>query len=170
MKRLKAMPLLALLLGLALLVGCGEKAEEAAKEIGSKAQEATESAKEMGEKAQEATGAATEAAKEKMASAVDWTKDKIDAYMTETKEQLGKFDGQIDDLTAKAETLGGEAKEKFKGQLAALADKKEAVAAKMEELKGASGDAWVKAKQELDKLMADMKQHYENLKENLSMS
>jgi uncharacterized protein YdeI (BOF family) len=150
MKRLTWMPLIALLLGLAMLIGCGEKAEEAAKKVSDK------------------TLQTTEAAKKTMESATAWTKDKMDAYVGEMKEQLGKYDTQFEDLSAKAEKLGDDAKEKFKGQLVALTEKKEAIAKKMEELQGASGEAWVKAKQELDKLMAELSQFYENIKKDFS--
>jgi uncharacterized protein YdeI (BOF family) len=150
MKRLTWMPLMALLLGLAILIGCGEKAEEAAKKVSDKTQQTTE------------------AAKKTMESATAWTKDKMNAYVGEMKEQLGKYDTQFEDLSAKAEKLGDDAKEKFKGQLAALTEKKGAIAKKMEELQEASGEAWVKAKQELDKLMAELSRLYENMKKDFS--
>jgi hypothetical protein len=38
----------------------------------------------------------------------------------------------------------------------------------MDELQEASGEAWVKAKQELDKLMAELSQLYENIKKDFS--
>jgi hypothetical protein len=41
---------------------------------------------------------------------------------------------------------------------------------KMVELKHLSGDAWQKAKQELDQLMAELAQSYENFKKNVSGS
>lgn len=157
MKGLNWMSIVALLLGLALLNGCGEKAEETGKKTGEKTQVTKEVAKET-----------TEAAKETMESAVAWTKEKMDAYAGEMKEQLGKFETQFDELSAKAGNLGDDAKEKFKGQFAALTEKKEAVAMKMEELQGASGEAWVKVKQEIDKLMAELAQLYENIKKDFA--
>jgi hypothetical protein len=150
MKRLIWMPLMALLVGLAILTGCGEKAEEAAKKVSDKTQQATE------------------AAKETMDSATAWTKDKMDAYVGKTKEQLGKFDTQFEDLSAKADKLSEDAQEKFKGQLAALTEKKGAIAKKLDELQEASGEAWVKAKQELDQLMAELEKLYENIKKDFS--
>ena len=69
MKRLIWIPLMALLVGLAILIGCGEKTEYAAKKVSDKTQQATE------------------AAKETMDSATAWTKDKMDAYVGKTKEQ-----------------------------------------------------------------------------------
>jgi hypothetical protein len=48
--------------------------------------------------------------------------------------------------------------------LATFSEKKEAAAAKMEEMKGLSGDAWESAKQELDQMMTDLTQSYENIK------
>lgn len=148
MKRKIWMAFLALLLGLVMLNGCGEKAENAAKQVGEK----------------------TQAAKETMESAADWTKDKMDAYMGETNEQFSKFGNQLEDLSAKAESLGDDAKESFKGQLAALTEKEAEVSNKMEELQGASGDAWVKAKAEMDKLMAELAQLYESIKKDFNIS
>ncbi len=83
------------------------------------------------------------------------------------QQQLGNFDTQFEELSAKAGSLGEDAKEKFQGQFAALTEKKEAVAMKMEELQGAGGEAWEKAKQELDKLMAELAQLYEDIKKDL---
>lgn len=154
MKHIVWMPLVALLLVSALLNGCGEKAEQAAQEMKNEAQEASQDA--------------TAAAKQKMDSAAAWTKEKIDAYLGDMQKQLGNFDTQFEELSAKAGSLGDAAKEKFQGQFAALTEKKEAVAAKMEELQGASGDAWEKAKLELDALMAELGQLYENLKKDFS--
>ena len=54
--------------------------------------------------------------------------------------------------------------------ITSLTDKKEAVSAKMKELEGASGDAWEKAKMDLDKLMAELAQLYENIISGVSGS
>lgn len=149
-KRLAWVPIIALSPGLAILIGCEEKAEGAAKKVSAKTQQTTK------------------AAKKTMESATAWTKDKMDAYVGEMKEKLGKYDTQFEGLSAKAEKLGDDAKEKFKGQLAALTEKKEAIAKQMDELQGASGVAWVKAKPELDKLMAELSRLYENIKKDFS--
>jgi hypothetical protein len=69
---------------------------------------------------------------------------------------MGKFDTQFGKISKKAESLSEDAKEKFKGQFAALTEKKEAVARKMQELQGAGGEAWENAKQELDRLMVEL--------------
>jgi uncharacterized protein (DUF3084 family) len=49
-----------------------------------------------------------------------------------------------------------------------ISTKKEAVAKKMQELQGASGAAWEKAKQELDKMMAELEKLYEDMKKDFS--
>ena len=146
------MPFMALLLGLIMVGGCGEKAENAAKQVG------------------EQTNAATKAAKETMENAADWTQDKMDAYIGEMNEQFSKFGNQLEDLSTKAENLGDDAKESFKGQFAALTEKEAEVSNKMEELKNTSGDAWVKVKAELDKLMAELAQLYESIKKDFNIS
>ena len=144
------MPVMALLLVLFFFNGCGENADETKKKMSDKTQQATE------------------AAKETVASATAWTKDKMDAWTREVKDQLGKLDTQFEDLSAKAESLSDDTKKKFKDQFAALTEKKDAIAMKMEELQGASGDAWVKAKQELDKMMNELVQLYEKMKKDFS--
>ena len=105
-----------------------------------------------------------------MESAAAWTKEKMDAYTGEMKAKLGNLDSQFDDLSAKAGMLGADAKQKFQEQFAAVTEKKEAVAMKMKELEGASGDSWEKTKQELDKLMAELTQLYDNVKQGFSAS
>ena len=143
MKRLLWVPVMALVLGIALLNGCGEKTDQAAQKAKEQIQEAAETA-----------GA--------------WTKDQMNNYIGEMKEQLGNLDSQLEEFNAKAEGLDDAAKEKYQEQLAALDEKKDAVAKKMDELTTASGDAWEKAKEELDKLMAELAQLYENIKKEFS--
>ncbi|MGB8426548.1 MAG: hypothetical protein WCD88_12240 [Desulfobacterales bacterium] len=150
MKILIVKPLIVLSIGFFFLIGCGEKAQDAAKKVGEKTQAVTESAKKTAE------------------SAAAWTSDKMNAYAGETKKKMGDFNTQLEELSSKAQNLSEDAKVKYKEQLAALAGKREAVAKKMEELQGASGEAWVKVKQELDKLMAEMAQLYENVKKNFT--
>jgi len=150
MKRLTCITFGTLLLGFAILNGCGEKAEEATKKTEIKAKEITDAGK--------------QAAEESVKSAVSWTKDKMDTYVGEMKEQLGKFDKQFAEYSAKAEKLSSEGKDKYKKSAAAAAEKKELIATKMKELQGASGEAWVKIKHELDKLVAELEQLYETIK------
>lgn len=150
MKRSVSSPLMVLLVALVFLFGCGEKAQDTAKKVGEKTQ------------------AATEAAKKTAESAAAWTSDKMDAYAGEMKKKLGDLNTQLEELSGKAQNLSEDAKVKYKEQLAALTEKKDAVAKKMEELQGASGEAWVKVKQELDALMAEMVQLYDNIKKNFT--
>jgi phage-related protein len=156
MKHSMGMSLIAVVLGLAMLIGCGEKADQAAQDVKKGVKAATEAAKEMGT-----------AAKETVESTAAATKEKMDAYLGDMKGQLENLDSQFEDLGDKVGVLGDSAKEKYKDQLAAFSVKKEAVAAKMEEMKGLSGDAWEKAKQELDQMMGELTQSYENIKKGL---
>jgi len=156
MKRVMCTSLMVLLLGVAFLNGCGEKAEETAKKAA--------------DKAKEAAGAAKEAATETAKSAAVWTKEKMDAYTADMKSQMGKLDKQFEDLGAKADKLAGDSKEKYNKNAADVTEKKQAIATKMKELEGASGDAWEKAKQELDKLMSELAELYENIKKDFSAS
>ena len=152
MNRKNWMPFMALLLGLVMVNGCGEKAEKAAKQVSDKTQ------------------AATTVAKETMESAADWSQDKMNAYVGEMSEQMSKFGKQFEDLSAKAESLGDDAKQSFKEQFALLTEKEAAVSNKMEELQNASGDAWMKTKAELDGLMAELAELYESLKKEFNIS
>ena len=156
MKRLIWIPIMAVGMSLALLNGCGEKTEKASQE--------------MKKEVQEASQKATETVKETMATATAWTEDKVDEYLGGMKKQLGNLDTQVEELGTKAESLGGDAKDKFQGQLASLTEKKEAIAMKMEELQGASGEAWGKAKLELEELMTELATIYENMKKDFSAS
>jgi uncharacterized protein YukE len=83
---------------------------------------------------------------------------------------MGKLDKQFEDLGAKADKRAGDSKEKYNKNAADVTKKKQAIAAKMKELEGASGDAWEKAKQELDKLMSELAELYENIKKDFSTS
>jgi len=136
-------------LGLALLSGCGEKTEKAAKEMKEGAQETV---------------------RETMESAAAWTRDKMDAYPSDMQKQLKNLDTQAEKLSVKAESLDDDAKEAFQEQLAAITEKKDAVAMKIKDLQGASGEAWEKAKQEVDELMTELAERYENTKRDLSES
>ena len=90
-----------------------------------------EAAKEMGDKANEA-----------VESAGAWSKEKMGNYIGEMKKQLGNYDAQFEEFSAKAEGMDDDAKEKFKEQSAAVTEKKSAIAMKMEELQTATGEAW----------------------------
>ncbi len=157
MKRLIGVSLITLGLGLALLIGCGEKADQATQDMKKEVKAATETAKEIGTDTKEAVD-----------SSVAVTKEKMNAYIGDMKGALGNLDTQFEALSGKVGILGDTAKEKFKDQFAAFADKKDAVATKMDEMQGLSGEAWEKAKQELDKLMAELTQSYENIKKEFS--
>jgi uncharacterized protein YceK len=64
---------MALLMGIVLLNGCGEKPEEAAKKVGEKTQRAIAAAKKM------------------MESATAWTTDKMNAYADKMQRTNGKI-------------------------------------------------------------------------------
>lgn len=163
MKQMTTVIIMALAVSFAMIIGCSEKAEEVT-------QKAADTATEMKKEVKETTEKAKKAAEEKMESAAAWTKEKMTAYTGEMKEKLGNLSSQFDDLNAKAGMLGGDAKQTFQEQFAAVTEKKEAVAKKMEELDNATGDSWEKAKQELDKLMAELAQLYDNVKKGFSAS
>ena len=157
MKRLIGIPIITLGLGLALLIGCGEKTDQATQDMKKEVKETTEAAKKMG----------TEA-KETVESAAAATKEKMNDYLGDMKGQLENLDTQFEALSGKAGVLGETAKEKFKDQFAAFTEKKGAIAAKMDEMQGLSGDAWETAKQELDNMMTELTQSYENIKTQFS--
>ena len=94
MKRLMWVPVVALGLGIAVLYGCGEKAEQAKEQAQETTQKAVEAAKEMGEKANEA-----------VESAGAWSKEKMGNYIGDMKKALGTYDAQFAEFSAKAEGL-----------------------------------------------------------------
>jgi TolA-binding protein len=157
MKPLIGIGFMALAVGLFLIVGCGEKTEQATEDVEKEVTDTTEAAKELGTEAKEA-----------MESAAALTGEKVDEYLAEMEGQMQEIDAKIAELDEKTEMLGDEAKENFQEQIEALDEKKESIAAKMEEMKSLSGEAWEKAKQELDRLMAEFTQSYENIKKTFS--
>lgn len=152
MNRRILMTLMVLLLGAVMFAGCGEKSEKAAQQVSEKAE------------------SATQAAKETMESAADWTKDKMDTYLGDIKEKFGTLGQQVEDIGAKAESLGDDAKARFNEEYSQLTEKKAAISDKMEELQHESGDAWLKTKAELDKLMAEFAQLCEKIKKDFNIS
>jgi len=140
-----------------MVAACSDKSAEKAVE------QAKEGAKAVTEKTGEIAKEAAEETKEAVATATNWTKEKMDEYLGKMGEQLNGFNDKFKDLAAKAEGLTGDAKEKFKKQLATLTEKKDAAAKEMEALEGASGDAWTAAKERFEAVMKEIKELYDKM-------
>ncbi len=67
---------------------------------------------------------------------------KKDEYMAQMQSQLKKWDAEIDTLTAKANEIGAEARDKYYDQLKIMRANRETVTQKMQEFTAASEAAW----------------------------
>jgi len=102
-----------LLLALGVLPGCGEKEQPQSKS-------ATVSKEDVKKEAKEAYDA-TKA----------YTKEQMEAFREQTETRLAEYQTKIDQLQAKTEKLGGDAKAKAEQQLAALRQKRHEVSEKL---------------------------------------
>jgi altronate dehydratase len=148
-----------ILVGLMIIMGtgCSDKSQEKA------AEKATEGTKTVTEKTSEMAKEALDETKEAVATATNWTKEKTEAYSAKMGEQLNGFNDKFKDLTAKAEGLSGDAKEKFKEQFAVLTEKKDAAVKELEALKDTSGNAWTAAKERFETVMKELKELYDKM-------
>ena len=80
-----------------------------------------------------------------------------DEYIESLAAELKEWSAQIDRLNDKMENAAGDVKLKYTAEVEALRAKQHAAAAKMEELKDASGDAWETIKETADQVWEDLK-------------
>jgi chromosome segregation ATPase len=131
-----------LLLILVALPGCGEKEQTQSKP-------ATVSKEEVKKEAKEAYDA-TKA----------YTQEQMQAFRDQTETRLAQYKKEIDQLQAKAEILGGDAKAKAEQQMTALRQKRDEVSEKLKELSSSSGNAWEQVKSGIDAAMEDLGNAY----------
>ncbi len=131
-----------LLFALGALPGCGEKEETESKP----ATVSKEDVKKEPREAYDATKA--------------YTQEQIQAFREQAETKLAEYKKDIDQLQAKAEELGGDAKAKVKQQLTALRQKHDEVTEKLQELSSSSGDAWEQIKSGINAAMEDLGNAY----------
>jgi F0F1-type ATP synthase membrane subunit b/b' len=131
-----------LLLALGALPGCGEKDQ-------SQSKTAPVSKKDVKKEAKEAYDT-TKA----------YTQEQMKTFREQMETRLAEYKKEIDQLQAKAGSLGGDAKTKAEQQLAALRQKQDEVSEKLKELGSSSGKAWEQIKSGLETAMADLGKAY----------
>ena len=131
-----------LLLALGAFPGCGEKDQAQSKP-------ATVSKEDVKKEAKEAYDA-TKA----------YTQEQMQAFRKQMETKLNEYGEKIDQLQAKTEKLGGDAKTKAEQQLTALRQKRDEVSEKLKELGSSSGNAWEQLKSGIDAAMEDLGNAY----------
>ena len=91
-----------------------------------------------------------------------------EAYREQVEAQLKVWSAQVQELKAKAELAKADTKVELQKQIQSLQAKQEAVQTKLKELQGAGGDAWEKAKPDLEQAVAHLKTAWENVKKSFS--
>ena len=141
-----------LLLTLGAFPGCGEKDQTESKP-------ATVSKEDVKKEAKEAYDT-TKA----------YTQEQMQAIREQMETKLAEYKKGIDDLQAKAEKLGGDAKAKAEQQLTALRQKRDEVSEKLKELSSSSGKAWEQVKSGIDAAMEDLGNAYKKAAAEFSKS
>jgi hypothetical protein len=83
--------------------------------------------------------------------------DKRKAYQEKLDAQLQEWNAQIDLLRAKADKAGAEAKIEYYKMIESLQRKQDGIRTKLQELKGASDEAWEDLKSGAEKAWAEVK-------------
>jgi len=91
-------------------------------------------------------------------------------FWEQTETRFAEYEQEIDQLQAKAEKLGGDAKAKAKQQLTALRQKRDAVSGKLKELGSAGGIVWEQIKSGIDAAMEDLGKAYKKAAAEFSKS
>ena len=129
--------LLAIILLLA-LAGCGENEQTQSKPASVSKEDVKQEAKE----AYDATKT--------------YTQEQLLAFREQTEARIAEYGKEIDQLQAKAEKMGGDAKAKAEQQLTALRQKRDAVSEKMKELGSSSEGAWEQIKSGIEAALEDL--------------
>ena len=98
------------------------------------------------------------------------TQEQMKAFRELMETRLVEYKKEIDQLQAKAESLGGDAKAKAEQQLAALRQKQDEVSGKLKELGSSSGKAWEQIKSGLEAAMDDLGNAYKKVAAEFSKS
>jgi uncharacterized protein YhaN len=88
---------------------------------------------------------------------------KKDDYMAQMQAQLKKWDAEIDSMTAKANEIGAEARDKYYDQLKTIRASREAITHKMQEVTSASEAAWQEMQKGMETAWDSMKTAMEKM-------
>jgi DNA anti-recombination protein RmuC len=141
-----------LLLALGVLAGCGENEQSQSKPAAVSKQDVKKEVKQ----AYDATKA--------------YTQEQMQAFREQTAARLAEYEKDIDQLQAKAEKLGGDAKAKAEQQLTALRQKRDAVSEKLKELGSSSEGAWEQIKSGIETALEDLGNTYKKVAAEFSKS
>jgi len=141
-----------LLLALGVLAGCGDNEQTQSKPAAVTKEDVKKEAKE----AYDTTKA--------------YTQEQMQAFREQTEAKLAEYEKDIDQLQAKAEKMGGDAKAKAEQQLTALRQKRDAVSEKMKALGSSSEGAWEQIKSGIEAALEDLGNTYKKVAAEFSKS
>jgi chromosome segregation ATPase len=99
-----------------------------------------------------------------------YSQEQMQAFREQTETRLAEYKKEIDQLQAKAEQLGGDAKAKAEQQLTALRQKQDEVSEKLKELGSSSESAWGQIKSGIEAAMEDLGNAYKKAAAEFSKS
>ena len=90
-----------------------------------------------------------------------YANNKRQQYQEKAEEALHYYEKRVDELKAKADKAGGEAKRKFDEAVVAWREKQKTLKKQLEEFKTASARAWEEMEQKIDAGLEQVKKLYE---------
>jgi len=141
-----------LLLALGVLAGCGENEQSQSKPAAVSKEDVKKEAKEAYD------------------TTKTYTQEQMQAFREQTEAELAEYGKEIDQLQAKAEMMGADAKAKAEQQLTALRQKRDAVSEKMKELGSSSEGAWEQIKSGIEAALEDLGNTYKKVAAEFSKS
>jgi hypothetical protein len=103
-------------------------------------------------------------AKELAATTMAYTEEQKAQYQKKIQEKLAQYNQNFMELQAKLVMMNEQAKADLAAEMKKLDDKKAAVATKVKELQGSSGEAWTDLKAGMDKAFMEMDKAYDQAK------
>ena len=103
-------------------------------------------------------------AKELAATTMAYTEEQKAQYQKKIQEKLAQYNQNFMELEAKLLMMNEQAKADLAAEMEKLDDKKAAVATKVKELQGTSGEAWTDLKAGMDKAFMEMDRAYDQAK------
>ena len=86
-------------------------------------------------------------------------------YIDTMSKQLKEWSAKIDELESRIDTVSGDMKAAYGQRISDIKDKRDAMSQKLQELKGASGDAWKTLATGMDSAWDDLKGALKSAKE-----
>ena len=141
-----------LLLGLGALAGCGESEQSQSKPASVSKEDVKKQAKEAYD------------------TTKTYSQEQMQAFREQTEARLAEYGKDIDQLQAKAEKMGGDAKAKAEQKMTALRQKQDAVSEKLKELGSSSEGAWEQIKSGIEAALDDLGDAYKKAAAEFSKS